>query len=79
MRFESLKFRNGKGKATGGPGGKPHKSHNEGEKKIMSQYLRYGSSAHAELDVRGSFIMECAGISPHTPASADRMLFNKVS
>lgn len=49
------------------------------EKKIMSQYLRYGSSAHAELDVRGSFIMECAGISPHTPASDDRMLFNKVS
>lgn len=41
------------------------------EKKIMSQYLRNGSSAYAELDLRGSFIMECAGISPHTPACAD--------
>lgn len=78
MRFESLKFRNGNGKVTGGPGGKPYRNHNEG-KKIMSQYLRNGSSAHAELDVRGSFIMEHAGISPLTPASADKKLFNKVS
>lgn len=45
----------------------------------MSQYLRNGRSAHAELDVRGSFIMEHAGISPLTPASADKKLFNKVT
>lgn len=45
----------------------------------MSQYLRNGSSAHAELDVRGSFIMEHAGISPLTPASAGKKLFNKAS
>lgn len=65
MRFESLQFKSRKKKATGGPRGKQRESHNQGEK-IMSQDLRNGNYAHAGLDFRGSFVTECAGISPHT-------------